>query len=158
MERPAPHSFAPRYGWEHCDVEGLEGFAIYVRRGITNREREDLNEAHQAIVEYEVAYVKSDPKKRDHDDTPRKREMALIAPFIKDWNAVGLDADGNDAPIPAPADAGPDAFLAIEPEAYDWIVRHILLGYRASGKAGGWGVASPRSAAPRPAGSDAGQS
>lgn len=158
MERPAPHSFAPRYEWERCDAEGLEGFAIYVRRGITNREREELNDAHQKIVEYEVAYVASDPKKRDHDDTPRRREMTLIAPLIRDWNAVGIDADGNEAQIPPPSEAGPDAFLAIEPEAYDWIVRHVLLGYRASGKAGGWGAQSPRGAVRRRDGSDEGQS
>jgi hypothetical protein len=144
MTRPASHSFAPRFDWHYCDVEGLETFAILVRPTITNREREMLVEKHQTIVEYEVAWVKAGPE-RDPEDTPRLREMQLLAPYIKDWNAVGLLEDGTEAPIPAPADAGPEAFLAIDTQAYDWIVRHILLGYRASGKAGGWGSASPRS-------------
>lgn len=143
MERPSPHSFAPKFDWEFCDVEGLETFAILIRPTITNREREALVAQHQAIVEYEIEWVKAGAD-RDADDTPRTREMALIAPYIKEWNAIGLLDDGTEAAIPAPADAGPEAFLAIDTAAYDWIVRHVLLGYRASGKAGGWGGESRR--------------
>lgn len=153
MERPAPHSFAPRWIWECSDVEGLETFCVEVRGGITNREREALTEAHTAIVGYEVEYLRTPMPERDQEDTPRRREMALIAPMIRDWNALGLDAAGDESPLPAPADAGPDAFMAIEPAAYDWIVRHLLLGYRASGKAGGWAVRSGRTAATSSAGS-----
>lgn len=143
MERPTAHSFAPRWEWNHCDVEGLETFAILVRPTITNREREALVAHHQTIVEYELEWVKAGSN-RDNDDTPRMREMQLIAPYIKDWNAIGLLDDGTEAPIPPPSDGGPNSFLAIDTAAYDWIVRHLLLGYRASGKAGGWGGESRR--------------
>lgn len=138
MERPAPYTMAPRLAWMCSDEEGLEGFCIHARRDITIREREDLLEQHGAIAEYEVEYLRRDKPDRDIEDTPRRREMALIAPWVQDWNAVGLDAGGNEIPIPAPGNAGPDAFLAIDNAAYDWIVKHLLLGYRASGKAGGW--------------------
>lgn len=146
MDRPAAHSFAPRWQWQYCDVPGLETFAILVRPTITNRERELLQKEHIEIVEYEMSWLKDDKKrKREETDTPRFREMQLLAPYIKDWNAVGILEDGTEAAVPPPADAGPDAFLAIDAAAYDWIVRHIILGYRSSGKAGGWGGRSPRS-------------
>lgn len=138
MERPAPYSMGPRLAWMCAEDEGLEGFCIHARRDITIREREELLEQHGKIAEYEVEYLRRDRGERDVEDTPRRREMALLAPWIKEWNATGIDADGNDAPIPAPAEAGPEAFMAIDNAAYDWIVRHLLLGYRASGKAGGW--------------------
>jgi hypothetical protein len=138
VERPAPHSFAPRLEWQCSDVEGLEGFCVLARRGITIREREDLMTAHRKIVEYEVEYLRPDAEERDPVDTPRRREMALVAPWIADWNAMGLDEEGNEVQIPAPSEAGPEAFMAIDNAAYDWIVRHLLLGYKASGKAGGW--------------------
>jgi hypothetical protein len=129
---------APRLAWMCSEDEGLEGFCIHARRDITIREREDLLEAHGAIAEYEVAYLRQDRGERDGEDTPRRREMTLLAPWVTDWNAVGLDAEGNEIPLPPPAIAGPDAFMGIDNRAYDWIVKHLLLGYRASGKAGGW--------------------
>lgn len=144
MDRPAAHSFAPRWEWQYCDVEGLETFAILVRPTITNKERENLVLEHGRIVEYEADWIKN-IEGRDEQDTPRRREMSLLAPYIKEWNAVGLLEDGTEAEVPSPSVAGPDAFLAIDTVAYDWIVRHILLGYRASGKAGGWVGASQRS-------------
>lgn len=144
MQRPDAHSFAPRYDWHFCDVEGLETFAISVRPTITNRERERLVAKHQEIVDYELQWVQAGPD-RDSEDSPRMREMALIAPYIHDWNATGLLEDGTEAPIPPPAEAGAPSFMAIDTAAYDWIVRHVLLGYRASGKAGGWAGVSRRS-------------
>lgn len=157
MERPAPYSFSPRFEWQHCEVEGLEGFAILVRPTITNREREVLVAQHGKIVEYELEWVKLGPE-RDQEDTPRKREMTLLAPYIKEWNAVGLLEDGTEAPLPSPAEAGPDAFLAIDAAAYDWIVQHLLLGYRASGKAGSWDGKSRRTRGTSPAGNGGDQS
>lgn len=158
MDRPAPYTFAPRPEWQCCDEDGLEQFCVRARARITMREREDLITAHNEIVAYEVEYLKPATKKRDIEDTPRRREMTLIAPWIVEWNAMGLDTDGNEVALPAPADAGPDAFLAIDNTAYDWIVKHLLLGYKASGKAGGWAALLPRSAGRTRAGSDAGQS
>ena len=138
MDRPSSFSFAPRLSWHTSDIEGMEEFAIYARRDITMREREELMTAHRAIVDYEVAYLRPDFKERDPGDTPRRREMAMVAPWVVEWNAVGIDADGNEVALPPPSVAGPDAFLAIDNAAYDWIVRYLLLGYKSSGKAGGW--------------------
>lgn len=138
MERPESFSFAPRLEWQCSDETGLEKFCLYARRDITIREREDLMQKHRDIVAYEVDYLRPDNVERDADDTPRRREMRLVAPYIVDWNATGLDADGNETPLPPPSVGGIDAFLGIDNAAYDWIVRHLLLGYKATGKAGGW--------------------
>jgi hypothetical protein len=147
--RPAPFAVLPRWTWEHCDVPGYEGFAIFVVANLTNRDREDLNEKHDAIVRRQVEWFDLSPEERAASPSPRRMEQELIAPYIRDWNAVGLDADGNEAALPAPAVAGPDVFEAIYPEMYDWIVRHVLLGYRTGKGVGSWRPPSESTSGPR---------
>lgn len=152
--RPAPYRIAPRPEWIRCDLEGHEGFAILAPRDVTNAERDELQRRHQAeVVEYELAYYKRPAAKRDPEDTPRRREQALVAPFVLDWNAVGLDGEGNEVPLPAPAAAGPEIFGALYVQLYQWIVRVVLMGYRATGKAGSWSAPSAPSPRPTPGGS-----
>lgn len=157
-ERPAPFSVADRWEWIVCDDEEhpeLHGLAIEVRTSITNREQEALIAAHDAILDFNAEWLKLGPKERaEHDaagTTPRDREWALIAPYVRDWNAEGLDEAGNPAPVPPPSVAGPQAFMAIPASAVSWITRVVLLGYRATGKAGGWRPPATPGSGPRTA-------
>lgn len=161
-ERPAPFSVADRWEWVACDDEDypeLAGFAVEVRTSITNREQEDLLERHNAVLDFNAEWLGLDPAARArHDadgDTPRDREWALLAPLVRDWNAVGLDAEGNEAAVPPPAVGGPGSFMAVPAGAVSWITRVVLLGYRATGKAGGWRPPATRGSGPR-TGSDEG--
>jgi hypothetical protein len=147
--RPAPFAVLPRWSWEHCDVPGYEAFAVYVVRNLTNRDREELNEAHDGIVRAQVEWFALTPEERASRPTPRRMEQELIAPYVKDWNATGLDEDGKERPLPPPAEAGPDVFEAIYPEMYDWIVRHVLLGYRTGKGVGSWQTPSGSTSGPR---------
>lgn len=137
-ERPQPYRLADRYDWITCDEEGLAGLAIYVRTSITNRERDALQEKHDEILDYNRDWLAMPAPERPDGDSPRDREWSLIAPYVKDWNVVGLDVDGNEAPLPPPAVAGGTVFEAVTPDVTNWIMRVVLLGYRATGKADGW--------------------
>lgn len=138
--RPAPFPLDERWGWVNCEEEGFEGFAIYVRKNLRNDERAALVEEHDKILAYQIEYMELPLPEREGKPSPRDRERVLIAPYIRDWNATGLDEAGNPVPVPPPAAAGPEVFDAIYPEMFDWIVRHVLLGYRAGKGVGSWRV------------------
>lgn len=155
-ERPAAFRVSDRWEWITCDdaeFPELAGFAVEVRTSITNREQEDLQDAHNAILDYNAEWLRMEPAERAKadaaNDTPRDREWALVAPMVRDWNAVGLDPDGNDVPIPPPAEAGPQTFMAVPAPAVAWITRVTLMGYRATGKAGGLPTPSTPTSGPR---------
>ena len=142
----APPPFAARrYRWIACELDGYEGFQIEVRSNLLNREKLEFQKAYRAIGDYEKwwleqleAWSKEHPDEvmpDDHAlqvDTPRRRTDALVAPYVRAWNAMGVlvdDDDGNETPIPAPADGGPDVFLLTEEVMRDWIVGKVLVGY-----------------------------
>lgn len=153
--RPAPFVIKHTRRWVECDDPAYEGFAIYVSAQITNAEREVLADAHDAIMRYETTeYPKlvaaaTKEGKGAEVESPREREMRLIAPLVFDWNAVGLTDAGDEAPIPPPAVGGPAVFSLIFPDQYDWIVRAVLLGYRTGKGAGSWQGGSRRGSGPQ---------
>lgn len=51
----------------------------------------------------------------------------LIAPFVRDWNISGLDEEGNEIEIPAPAVGGPEQFRFIPPALFWELVRDLKL-------------------------------
>lgn len=127
--RPAPFRIW-QYGWT-CSSDG---FCIEARSNLSLKERDDFIDAEEAIFQYSEAWVKAqaeDPGSVDQEDTPRRRRLALIAPFIRDWNAVGVDVTtGDEAPIPSPAVAGVDAFQLITLDQGVWIMETISTAYR----------------------------
>lgn len=147
--KPTPFRIGERYEWVTADDESLSGLAIYVRTSITNDERDALQDKHDAILEYNVAWAALSAQERAGQESPRDREWTLIAPYVKDWNVVGIDVDGNESPLPPPAVAGADVFHAVTPEITAWITRVLLLGYRFTGKAGGWQPKSTVTSGPR---------
>lgn len=129
--------------WIECeDDDGPKGLRIKVRRDITNRERDDLNEWYRTEVgDYQREWLNYDAEKRaqtDADqDTPRDREWTMLASYILDWNIEAENTDGEIVAVPAPADGGPDVFHLVTKDAIDWMMKVVLVGYRATGKANG---------------------
>jgi len=148
-DRPQPFRLADRYEWIAADDPGLSGLAIYVRTSITNLERDRLQERHDDILEYNRDWLAMPAPERPDGDSPRDREWNLLAPYVKDWNVVGLDVDGNETPLPTPAVAGGKVFEACTPDVTNWIMRVVLLGYRATGKADGWKPLSTATSGPQ---------
>lgn len=114
------------------------GFAIYVRTGITNLEQRKLNERHAEIVAYAEQWNATPEEERDYSDTPFRREQELAAPYVVAWNAIGYDESGERKKLPSPAEAGPDIFDALDNQhgrLVIWILRVVLSGYLATGKA-----------------------
>jgi len=62
----------------------------------------------------------------------------LMAPHVRDWNALGRDAEtGEPAPVPPPAVGGADSFRALEPAITLWLatqLRTVHLGGEERGK------------------------
>lgn len=53
------------------------------------------------------------------EDTQMTEVHAKLAPYVLEWNAGRIGADGEPEPIPAPADGGPDVFEEV-PNAFFW--------------------------------------
>lgn len=137
-ERPAPYRVAQIQEWIICEEPECPGLAVLVRTSITNAEQVALNARHDDIAgSFTEAWLALPPDERDMTNSPRMRERALLAPYVLDWNAVGVTEDGQEAPLPAPSVAGPEVFDAISAAEYTWISRIVLIGYLATGKAGG---------------------
>jgi hypothetical protein len=117
-------------------MAAFEGFAIYVRTGVSNAEKRHLAERHDLVaVNYAKAWLATPAAERDFDDTPLMRELAMVAPYIEAWNAQGRDPDtGEWHPVPPPAIAGAAAFDAIGDELTSWCLQIVLGGYVNSGK------------------------
>lgn len=145
---PAPSTFrvGHQYRWIVAEDDGIAGFAIYVRSSITHAEQEAIRAQHDDIIAFNVEWRSlTDDERAERaaaGTTPRQLELSLIAPHVHAWNAVGLDADGNEQPIPPPAVAGIDVFELVTADVEEFIVNTVLLGYRATGKAGGWKLPS----------------
>ncbi len=141
-ERPAPWLVEERWEWivaGEADGADLAGFAVEVRTSVTVREQMDIIERSNAIQRYSVEWLSMEPadraKAEEAHDTPLDREWALLAPLVRDWNARGLDGEGNAVDVPPPSVAGPDAFYAIPAPALRWVWGVVIVGYRSLGKA-----------------------
>lgn len=64
------------------------------------------------------------------EGTKHRDLWPVIAPYVVSWNAIGETTEGTWEPIPPPAEAGPDAFQAIEPEFSSWIFFVLKFGHR----------------------------
>lgn len=147
-DAPAPYIIRRANKWIYADADSdLAGFAIKVRQYITNAERDDIIDETNKIRQYSADYIRTlDLKKREelavqHGGTPRDVEWSYLAPYIVEWNFQAETAESTDdepafAPVPAPADGGPDVFKLIPNEHYVWIYNQVINGYRAMGKAG----------------------
>jgi len=135
--RPAPYVPAQRREWIVCDEPGIEGFAILVRTSITNAEKRQLEAEFDDITgPYTEQWNARPPEERDVEASPRARERMLLARQILDWNASGLTEDGEIRDIAPPVVNGAAAFDLVEEEAIHWMLRVVLVGYLATGKAG----------------------
>lgn len=124
--RPAPYRIW-QYGW-HCSSDG---FCIEARSNLSLKERDDFLEADDAITAYSKEWIETPDEERDHEDTPRRRQIELLLPYIRDWNAVGIDAvTGEEKPLPSPAVAGIDAFQLITADQGVWVITEITNAYR----------------------------
>ena len=139
--RPAKGFVVTRqYVWLKCeDEDGALGLEVKVRKNITNRERDELNEYYnEHIVEYQKQWLAMTDEEREkvnaEGDTPRDREWNMLAGYIEDWNAQAEDDDGKIVDLPAPKD-NPAVFELVTKDAIDWCMRAVLYGYRATGKA-----------------------
>ena len=138
-ERPAPYRVADHREWIFCEEPECAGFAVLVRTSITTLEQDALNAQHDVIAgAYSESWLALPPTERDMTQSPRARERALLAPHILDWNAVGINGEGEATPLPAPSVAGPEVFDAIAAAEYAWLSRVVLIGYLATGKVSGW--------------------
>lgn len=142
-DRPTPpggfFAVPHRYEWIECELEGFEGFAIYVRTSITNAEQRILTEQHDEIVTYYDTFFKLPPEDRDYSDGPREREKVLMAPLIVDWNAKAINAETGELELMEPPSvAGPGQLDAIYDEMVNWMLRTVLGGYVLTGKAVAW--------------------
>lgn len=136
QERPAPYRVAEVREWIVSDDPSCEGLAVLVRTSITNVEQRHLQTLHDEIAGPETEkWLQMKPEARDLSQSPRARERALLAPYVLDWNAVGLTKAGEEEPLPPPSVAGPEVFDAIAAAEYEWISRVVLIGYLATGKA-----------------------
>lgn len=132
----APFAVNARYRWEDCDEPGYEGFRAEIRVNLTNGERRAFVRRLDEILAYSAAWLTAPDAERDQDDTPARQQWALIAPYVRAWNAVWLDEETGEAmDIPAPAVGGPDVLDQIDDPMRDWLVLAIVGGYR-----GGKGV------------------
>lgn len=51
---------------------------------------------------------------------------ALMAPHVRAWNALGVNVEtGETEPVPAPMDAGPEAFRCLEPAMTLWLASQL---------------------------------
>lgn len=129
--------------WIECeDDDGPKGLAIKVRKDLTNRERDELNDHYREhVVEYEKAWRELSPEERaktDADgDTPRDREWQILAAYILEWNVQAETPAGALEDVPSPADGGPAVFELVTKDALDWMMNVVLNGYRITGKANG---------------------
>lgn len=55
----------------------------------------------------------------------------VIYPYVVGWNLTAPDDNGEIAPVPPPAEAGPDAFMAMDPQENVWLlgeIRYVHIG------------------------------
>jgi hypothetical protein len=120
----------PQFRVECCPEDGYEDFCAEVRNNLTNAERDRFEEGHEAILAYDKVWKETPVEDRDDRDTPKRRELALIAPFVRAWNVQGVDAvSGELKPVPPPAEGGVDVFDLVEYPASEWLRHTVLSGF-----------------------------
>ena len=133
---PPPYLIGQRKEWIVSDQPETAGFAIYVRTSITNREREELRKKIDYIEQtYSAEFFAKPPEERDLDQSPRVLQRKLLAPYVYGWNARAQDEHGEWKPVPAPAEAGYEAFDCILEPEMSFILDIVAGGYYSLGKA-----------------------
>lgn len=62
-------------------------------------------------------------------DVVWRNAWEAIAPYVIDWNAEGLDVETGDyAPLPPPAQAGPEVFEQTPKAVTTWLVLELKMG------------------------------
>ena len=119
----------PRYRWVECDwfsgetVEGEEALPPFRAEVRTNQTWDELAE------------LDLKPEQTNGE------RWALIAPHVRNWNLLARDLEtGEIVQVPPPAEAGPDAFKALEPALYLWLDLQVRTAHRG-------GVERPKSPA-----------
>jgi hypothetical protein len=136
---------AQRMEWIESEDEATAGLKILVRTSITNAEQRELRAKHQAIATYaDEVWDKLPFDKQDLADSPQARELALLAPYIHDWNVTATTPDGDVIEVAPPVVNGPEAFDVTGPDEQRWMVQTVLIGYGATGKAIAWRRRSKR--------------
>lgn len=97
----------PRYTRVECDWDGLKPEDGAEPLWIEVKESNTWDEVDDMAMTPEQTYAE---------------RWAVIAPYIRSWNAMGLDAEsGEMAPLPPPAEAGPSIFSALDRMVFIWI-------------------------------------
>jgi hypothetical protein len=94
-------------------------------------------------------------EQRNQLDRFTDRRRAIVAPYIRGWSLGERLPDGTVQPLPAPREAGPDAFTDVPLLLTNWIVSTCQNAYRL-GKPMGTTTASAGSPEPTPAPTAAG--
>lgn len=96
----------PRYRWIEY-AAGVDGGGEPLRAEIrTNLTWGEIDSLNEATIFAEV--------------------WERLAPHVRAWNALGIDAvTGEATPAPPPMEAGPDAFKAIDAEATLWLLAEL---------------------------------
>ncbi len=153
--RPAPFRMRASWRWECCDTPGYDGFCIEARTNLTNAERDALDHANDEIVAYSKMWEATPEEERDDDDTPFKRQLAMIAPFIREWNVMGISAvTGEDTPVPPPAEGGAAVYDLIEFPMSAWLRTAVLNGFLSGHGLNYYAIALRRLREAKSAGSD----
>lgn len=69
------------------------------------------------------------------DDQTYADRWVLIAPYVRAWNAVGVDGvTGDLTPLPPPIEAGPEVFRALDRDICTWIDLTVQNAFRGDQK------------------------
>lgn len=104
----------PRYRWVACewtaDPDGGEGA-----------------EPFRAEIRTNLTWADIDAIKIFGDESLTFAELwGVLAPHVRAWNALGIDpTTGEAVPVPPPAEAGPDAFRAIDAALTVWLATQL---------------------------------
>ena len=106
-------SRAPRYAWREFTPrdlpEGAEPLRVKVRVNLSIEEQNAIPVS---------------------DGTTFREQWDVIAPYVAEWNVLRENhATGELEQVPAPAEAGPDAFLVLDQLESLWLVQQIKYGY-----------------------------
>lgn len=97
-----------------------------------------------SLLEQQARMIEETSEKIDANSL---RIHALVAPYIRNWNVMTRNDDGELVDAPPPMVAGVDAFDELPDKLIGWTVGSVLNAYR-GGKE--WPVSSPRLEEPAP--------
>ena len=108
----------PRYREVVCDwyevEEGEEPFKATIRTNLTFGELRDIPSGKDVTFE---------------------DVWQVIHPYVTGWNLVGETDDGTQAPVPPPAEAGPDAFFMLDAGLNLWLIGQVRTAHLGGPKA-----------------------